>query len=359
MMPTFHRKQVELYRDEMVGYTEDVLQRWQPGQTIDLSHAMQMLTLRITSKTLFGIDTTDQAEGVGQLVRRSLDTPFFSPQIMMFPFDLPGTPFHRSLRTAKALDHALLQLIQRKRSRLDEQHDVMATLIQARGEDNGTLSDQELLGHAITLLIAGHETTANTLSWTLLLLDQHPRVLADVVDEVSGVLRGSAPTVEQLGRMPLLERVIKESMRLLPTAAIGSRVSTGPFELGPYHFPRRTFVNFSQYLTHRLPELYPEPQRFKPERWETIDPSPYEYLPFGAGPRMCIGATFAMTELRIVLAMLLQRFRLAVVPDAQIDWGMTITLGIKGPLPMTVVAQDRRFSKTTIRGSIHELVDLS
>lgn len=162
------------------------------------------------------------------------------------------------------------------------------------------------------------------------------------------MLRGSAPTVEQLGRMPLLERVIKESMRLLPTAAIGSRVSTGPFELGPYHFPRRTFVNFSQYLTHRLPELYPEPQRFKPERWETIDPSPYEYLPFGAGPRMCIGATFAMTELRIVLAMLLQRFRLAVVPGAQIDWGMTITLGIKGPLPMTVVAQDRRFSKTTI-----------
>jgi cytochrome P450 len=344
----------------MVSYTQAALDQWRPGQTLNISHEMQMLTLRVASKTLFGLDATGQAEGVGRLIRQSMDTPFYSPKLALFPFDVPGAPFHRALRTTAQLNAALLAMIQRKRANPEQHYDVLATLIQARDEDGGALSDYDLLSHAGTLLIAGHETTANTLAWTLLLLDQHPRVLADLVDELDKTLGGAAPTIEQLrpdsARLPLLDRVIKESMRLLPTAAVGSRVSTGPFALGPYRFPRNTFINYSAFLTHRLPELFDEPQRFRPERWERIDPSPYEYLPFGAGPRMCIGASFAIMELKVVLAMLLQRYRVAVAPGAKI--GVNMRMRPLPGMPVHIFAQDRQFRRAPVRGKITELIQL-
>ncbi len=219
------------------------------------------------------------------------------------------------------------------------------------------MSDMELIGQANTLFIAGHETSSNALTWTLFLLTQHPGDFADVVDELDGVLGGATPGVAQIGKLHKLEQVIKESMRLLPPAALTSRISTAPFELGPYSLPKDTIVTFGQYITHHMPELYTEPDKFIPRRWETIDPSPYEYLPFGAGPRMCIGATFAMTEIKLVLAMLLQRYRPAVQVGTQIDWHMRVTLAPRS-MPMAVEAQDRQFTKQPVGGNIHELVDL-
>jgi cytochrome P450 len=197
------------------------------------------------------------------------------------------------------------------------------------------------------------------LAWTLLLLAQQPRILADVVDELDSVLHGGAPTLEQLPRLPLLERVIKESMRVLPPASVMSRVSTEPFQLGPYAMPKGSIVTISPYITHRLPELYPEPRAFKPERWETVDASPYDYIPFGAGPRMCIGASFAMMEIKPVLAMVLQRYRLTVVPGTRVNYQVKITLSPKGGLPMIVARQDRHFRTTEVRGTVQRLVDLS
>ncbi len=145
-------------------------------------------------------------------------------------------------------------------------------LIQARDEDGRGLSDAELIGQATVLFIAGHETSANALTWTLFLLSQHPRVLGDLCDELRGTLHGGAPSVDQLDQLPLLDRVIKESMRLPPPASLSLRVSTAPFELGQHQLPRGTTVFFSQYITHHMPDLYPEPERFLPERWQTINP---------------------------------------------------------------------------------------
>lgn len=362
MMPAFHRKRIELYRDDMITLTETMLEQWWPGRQIDLSHEMQQLTLRVASKTLFGLDTSDRSVEMGHLIKRWLDTPFFAPEVIFFPFDVPGAPFRRAVRIAEQLSAELLHMIQCKRAMLhqslDEQYDVLTMLIQARDEDGGMLTDQELLGQATTLLIAGHETTANTLTWCLLLLAQHPHVLAELLDEITGVLGGAAPSVEQLNALPLLEGVIKESLRLLPTVALGTRMSTAPFQIGRYHLPKGAFVSFSQHLTHRLPDLYPEPLKFKPERWAAIDPSPYEYIPFGGGPRMCIGAVFAMMQLKIVLAMLLQRYKLGIAPGTRVDWQLGMTLGPKGALPMTVMAHSHRFSKSPILGTIHEMVDL-
>ncbi len=357
MMPAFHRKQVESYCADMVTYTEALLNRWRPGEPLDMAVEMRELTMRIAVKTLFGLDLADGIHGVGESLRQLLDAGIFSPAVAFFPIDLPGTPYRRVLRLGAWFEQEIMQLIATKRANPTDQRDVLATLIHARDEEGARMTDAELIGQANTLFIAGHETSSNALAWTLFLLTQHPQDFAEVVDELDSVLAGATPSVEQLGQLIKLDHVVKESLRLIPPAALTSRISTAPFELGPYSLPKDTIVTFGQYITHHMPELYAEPDKFKPRRWETIDPSPYEYLPFGAGPRMCIGATFAMTEIKLVLAMLLQRYRPAVPRGTQVDWHLRVTLAPRA-MPMVVESQDRRFRKEPVRGNIHELVDL-
>jgi cytochrome P450 len=233
-------------------------------------------------------------------------------------------------------------------------------LIHARDEDGTRLTEDELIGQANLLFLAGHETTANALTWTLFLLSQHPQVLADLHDELSGKLHGDPPTVEQMAELPLLERVIKESMRLLPPVPLGSRTATKPTELGPYLLPQWTEIVFSQYHTHHAADLYPEPERFRPDRWLGLNPSAYEYIPFGGGPRLCVGAAFAMMEMKVVLPLLLQRYRLELVPGARIDRFVNMTMAPKYGMPMVVRPQDREFArgKTAVHGDVREMVEL-
>jgi cytochrome P450 len=357
ILPAFHKKRIEAYRDDMVTIAEQIVGGWRSGGRLDIAREMQKLTLRIASKTLFGLDAVRGADSLGGMIKRWLNL-LDSMGLTLFPIDLPGMPYHRLLRLSERLEANVLEMIGRKRAQLADESDVMAMLIHARDEDGSRMSDAELIGQATVLFIAGHETSSNALTWTLFLLSQHPHALDDLCDELSGVLRGDAPTLEQLARLPLLERVIKESMRLLPPASVSLRVSTAPFELGPYQLPRGATVFFSQYLTHHMPGLYPEPEKFLPRRWETIDPSAYEYLPFGAGPRMCIGATFAMMEIKIALALILQRYRLALQPRARIDRRLRITLSPKYGLPMIVLSKDQPLPRHAPRGNIREMVDL-
>ena len=357
MMPAFHKKRIETYRDDMVAVTQQVLDGWRPGARLDIGREMQKLTLRIASKALFGLDTTAQADQLGGMIKRWLNL-LDSIGPALFPVDLPGMPLHRLLRLSERLEADITTMIARKRATLGDDRDVLAMLIQARDEDGGGLSDAELIGQATVLFIAGHETSSNALTWTLFLLSQHPRVLDELCEELHGALRGDAPSIEQLDRLPLLERVIKESMRLLPPASLSLRVSTAPFELGPYQLPRGATVFFSQYITHHMPELYPEPERFLPERWLAINPSVYEYLPFGAGPRMCIGATFALFEIKIALALILQRYRLELRPGARIDRRLRITLSPQHGMPMVVLPPDRSVAPQRPRGNVNEMVAL-
>lgn len=205
------------------------------------------------------------------------------------------------------------------------------------------------------MFAAGHETTSNALTWTVFLLGQHPHVFANLLDELEGTLHGNPPTIEQLGRLPLLDGVVKESLRLLPPASIGMRTTSAPGELGGFVLPKGASIIYSEFITHRLPELYEEPNRFKPERWATLDRSPYEYLPFSAGRHMCIGAGFATQEMKVVLAMLLQRYRLSVVPNASIS--ANISMRPTHGMPMRVFPQDRQFQRVSVRGTLHELID--
>src|SRR5690606_21448741 len=191
----------------------------------------------------------------------------------------------------------------------------------------------------------------------LFLLSQHPDVAAGVADELDRALAGRLPTVDDLPELPLLEAVIKESMRLLPPVLWWSRVSTAPCTLGPYAVAEGAHVVYSAFITHRLPACYPEPERFLPERWRTCEPGPFEYIPFSAGPRMCLGATFAMVEMKLVLATLLSRFRLAPLPGSRVDHGGLMLSTPRPGLPMRVYRQDRSLVRVPVRGSIHRVVD--
>jgi cytochrome P450 len=360
LMPAFHKKRIESYRDAMVAATAVMLDRWHPGETLDIVAQMRALTLAVAVKTLFGVDVDAQ---IGRTVQRIFEAfnLLGAPLTLLLPYDLPGLPYRRFLDLTLEVDRELRAFIARKQAEGTEGDEMMAMLLQARYEGSGmALSDDELLGHTGVILVAGHETSSTALTWTLFLLSQHPAVAADVLDELDAVLHGDAPTVDDLQRLPLLERVVKESLRVLSPVPWNGRVTSQPAELGGYLLPAGTEVFVSIYQTHHMPELFAQPERFDPRRWETLNPSAYAYNPFSAGPRMCIGATFAMLEIRIVLAMLLQRFRLQYLPQIPVERIGLVVLGPKHGMPMRAHAQDRRFAAGAgdVRGNIREMVEL-
>jgi cytochrome P450 len=365
VLPAFHKKRVEGYRDEMVAIAERELAGWRVGQRRDIAREMQRLTLCIASGTLFGVDASAEAGSVGSVIHSWMGL-LESGGVFLLPKDLPGTPMRRLLRTSDRLEARIQAIIDHKRASGDAGdaatggmgRDVLAMLIEARDESGAAMTDAELIGQTSVLFVAGHETSSNALTWTLFLLSQHPRILADLVDELHGALHGAAPTVEQLGRLPLLDRVLKESLRLLPPAPFQMRYGTAPFQLGPHMAPAGATVTLSAYMTHRLPEIYLQPLSFDPARWETLDPTVYEYMPFGAGPHMCIGSTFAIMEVKLVLAMIVQRFRLQLAPGARIDRRVTITMSPRHGMPMAIVPNDRAVKPGGVRGNIHQMVAL-
>lgn len=360
MMPAFHHKRIESYRDDMVAIAQSVLDRMPVGQVCDVAARMRLLTLRVATKTLLGYDVNAQGDRVGQLLQDTLNS-LGSPGVTLLPFDLPGLPFHRLLNRMAQIDDEMRALIARKRATGGTDPDVLSMLIAARDAESGeALSEDELLGHTGVLFIAGHETSANALTWTLFLLSQHPDITAALHDELTSVLRGDPPTVEQLQQLPLLDRVVKESLRVLSPVPWNGRVTSQPTELGGYALPAGTEVFVSIYETHHQSDLYPDPERFSPQRWERINPSPYEYNPFSAGSRICIGAAFAMMEIKIVLAMLLQRDRLEFCPQHRLDRKGLIVMVPRRGMPMRVHKQDREFQQGVggVRGNVREMVQL-
>src|SRR5581483_6417675 len=263
-----------------------------------------------------GLDDERVIDQIGVLFQQlitSMELLIFTPSI-----DVPGMPYHRTLKLARQWESFLHSLIAQKRKEA-EATDVLAALVQAHDEDGTRLTDDELFSEVFLLYGAGHVTTSTALTWTIFLLHQHPRIHADLLAELDGKLHRDAPALESLQQLTLLDGVIKESLRLLPPAPTSMRIAASQCEVGGFALPKGSTIFFSPFMTHRLPELYEEPDRFKPERWATLSRTPYEYLPFAAGSHRCIGAEFALQEMKVVLAMLLQRYRLAVVPNARIE----------------------------------------
>lgn len=357
LMPAFHKKRVEALRDDMIAQTSRRLAGWQVGQERDLLREMKSLTLAVAMQSILGLDPAHEGEGL----RRDMESWLrvaLSPAVLILPVPIPGSPFARMLAGAERVEAGIRRLIAARRARGGEGSDALSMLLAAHDEDGTRLTDDELIGQVTALFVAGHETTATALAWTLFLLAQHPRVLADLRDELDGTLHGDAPTVEQMNALPLLDGVIKESLRLIPPGLLFLRVTQEPTSFGPYTVPPGTRVLWTPVVTHRMPDLYPQPDRFRPDRWATIDPSPYEYLPFGAGPRRCLGATFATMEMKLILPVVLQRYSLALRPQARIALGGSFLATPRHGLPMRLLPPGARPGRVPVRGNIGQFVDL-
>jgi cytochrome P450 len=215
-----------------------------------------------------------------------------------------------------------------------------------------------LAGQTAHLFNAAYHTTSYAMIWTLFLLAQHPRVMTAVCDELDEVLHAEVVTPDELPRLTLLERALKESMRLLPPVVYYPRTATRTMEMAGRAWPAGTIVVGSMYLTQHMAELFPEPDRFLPDRWLKASVSPYAYFPFGGGPRMCIGGPFSYMVMKTALSMILQRYRLTVVPGVRIERKGTFTMGPRSGIPLIVAKQDRRFGTSEVYGTIHEMVEM-
>lgn len=355
--PAFYNVQVATYRDDMVQATRQVLDAWPVGEVRNVARDMQYLAKTIASRALFGEDLVEQGDAITSSVQGALHL-LSNPLARLLPFNLPGLPYRRLLAATQLGREQTQALIARRRA-AGIGKDMFSLLLRARDEAGG-LSEEELIGHAGVLFAAGHETSANALTWTLLLLSQYPDVTADLCDELRGELKGEPPTVEQLDRLPLLDHVVKESLRIIPPVPWNGRLVADETELGGHPLPAGCEVMASLYHTHHMPELFPEPESFRPRRWETIHPTGYEYNPFSAGPRICIGAGFALLEIRLVLSMLLQRFRLEYVPRQRLDRRGTIVLTPSAGLTMRIHPADGRFHQGVghVTGNVREMVTL-
>ncbi|MCA9708505.1 MAG: cytochrome P450 [Myxococcales bacterium] len=363
IQPALHRARLRRLHPAMVALVERALGELRVGEPCDLAEVMMRLTMAIANKVLFGLDPTAGLTSIGEQIQRIVRLAL-SPGTRL-PIDLPGSPRRQFLTTTAQLEHQLRTLIETRR-RAPGSDDVLSALLathhaepdEAPPSDADTLTEDELIGQLFILFLAGHDTTKSAIVWTLLMLIQHPAVLAALRDELRGELRGDAPREDQLSRLPLLDRVIKESLRLLPPVPFVGRLTTRATALGRVELPARTEIILGLYPLHHDPELYPAPQRFRPERWESLSPSPYQYAPFGAGARMCLGAGLAMLEIKTILAMLLQRFGLELAPNPRIDRRTRIVMSSRQGLPVLVRPPGTIAPATHVRGNVREMVDL-
>lgn len=357
VMGPFQKKMIAGYHDTVLAVSEELLANWQPGQIRDLNADMTQYMLRLTSRILFGVDEPELAYRIGELTERWVHW-----NHRIGPAALSSNPaltahYDDLLSSAEELEQAIQELIRRRRTG-GLGMDVLSLLVRAHDSEGG-VSDEQLIGHIALLFGAAHLTSAHTLTWTLFLLAQHPEVMKSLHAELQTVLGGDTPRPEHLDQLPVLDRVLKESMRVLPASSYSQRMAVQPVELGPFRLAPGAMVIFSQFMTHHLPGLYEQPERFLPDRWQSISPSPYAYLPFGAGPRMCIGAALGMMQLKITLPAILNRFKLTVAPNAEITGRVQSTMLFPiGRVPVQVSAQDGRFESSPVRGNIHTLVDL-
>jgi len=322
MSPPFQPRHIASYAEIMGQYGEQIQQTWSDGSIIDVNHQMTNLTMSVIGKALFDADVFTETDELGSAM--TVTTEYVAHALSVLfppPYDWPLPRNRRTHRAAQVLRNHIQHFIDVRRNSLTERNDFLSILLQARDEDGKPMSDEQLMAECLILFGAGHETTATALSWTWYLLCQHPEIYQKVQLEVDSVLQGRTPTYEDLARLPYCLQVFKEAMRLYPPAYLLSRRALCEVEIDGYHVPKDMVVLYAPYTLHRREEYFPEPEKFDPERFtpEREKQLPrYAYLPFGAGPRICIGMYFAMMEGHLLLATLAQRVSFSLVPGQTI-----------------------------------------
>ena len=330
--PAFLRSRINNYGTIMVDYSEQMLADWKPGESRDIHTDMMRLTLNIVMKAIFNQDvSTNEAGTVAHALDVAMDW-FDSKRRQNFLiwewFPRPENLRYRD--AVKGLDETIYEIIRDRRTSGEDPGDLLSMLMSARDEDDGTgMSDKQLRDEISTLMLAGHETTANALSWTWMLLSQNPEAASKLHKELNEVLEGRSPTIEDLPQLPYADAVIKESMRLYPPVSLIGREAVEDVKIGEYMIPKGCVVMLSQWVLHHSPKYFDKPESFKPERWlgdlEKELPRGV-YFPFGDGPRVCIGKGFALMEAVLVLATVAQKYELTLVPEHKIVPQPSITL---------------------------------
>lgn len=341
VQPAFHALRIRDYTDVMAAYTRAVVAQWRSGEERLLDEEMTQITLRIIAKTMYNVDLAEQTAMIGRNMQVVTE---IGEQQLGEPFLLPKwVPTPRNRRQNRALDSTrdlLRGIIRERQASGRDEGDLLSMLIQSKDENGDALSEEELLDESMTLFLAGHETTATTMMWTWYLLGQHSEVVAKLQAEVDSVVGDKPVTFESLADMPYGEWVIKESMRLYPAAWSVGRLAQEDFQLGDYPVKKGTIILASQYLLQRSAENFPNPDQFIPERWADDQPQPhrYAYIPFSAGPRVCLGNMFAMLEARVMLATMIQHVDLELL-SKDVEMDLKITLRPKDPLRVRVHAR--------------------
>lgn len=343
LQPAFSRRRVESHADMVVQYTREALEHWQPGAEIDIVHDMQALILRITMKILVNIDMLNQSIESGEIIDHLIGHPIGALEgLLSLQVDLPFTPYGQRMAAKRKADAFIYNLIDQRLADKRDVGDILSILLQPQDtHDDDTMTRQQVRDELVTLIAAGHETTTNTLTWTFYLLSKHPTILKKVLAELQTVLAGRDPQLDDLLQLTYLDWTVKESMRLYPSAWTQGRQAVEAFDLDGYHFPAGTMLMFSQWVLHRLPDVWEDPEVFRPERWDPEHGqkvSQWAYFPFGGGSRICIGMPFAQLQVRLVLATILQRYIPCVMPGHPVIPLPLITLRVKHGLHVKLEA---------------------
>jgi cytochrome P450 len=342
--PMFHHQRISQYGAVMVDYTQQMLQTWKAGQVVDIHAEMMRLALNIVMKTIFDRDVSDrEAHHIAHALDESMNWYF------MQDVDNGATWLDRGfqalgLRISETdrryqealtlLDQTVYAMIQQRRQSQTPATDLLSMLMQIEDADDGSrMSDRQVHDEVTTMITAGHETTANTLSWAWMLLAQHPQVRTQLRAELDRVLQGRAVTFEDLPQLSYANWVIKETMRLYPTVTDVSREATEDCEIGGFQVPKGTTLVMSQWVMHHNGRYFTEPEEFNPDRWANDFEKQLPrgvYFPFGDGPRICIGSSFAMMEAVLLLVTIAQQFDLSLVAEHEIELQPSFTLRPKG-----------------------------
>jgi cytochrome P450 len=349
--PAFHRQRINAYAEVMTEYAARTRERWRDGETLDIWQEMMRLTLAIVGKTLFDADVEAEATeiraaltDVMQLFER-ITNPFGG---LLEKLPLPGN--FRWLKAKERLDSTIYRIINERRTSGEDRGDLLSMLLLAQDEegDGGSMTDEQLRDEAMTLFVAGHETTANALTWTWYLLSQHPEFAAKLHEEIDTVLEGKLPTAADAARLRYTEMVFAESMRMYPPAwTLGRRVLTD-YQIGQYVVPAGSIVLMSPWVMHHDPRFFPDPFKFDPERWtpDAREARPkFSYFPFGGGPRVCIGEQFAWMEGALLIAAIAQQWTMRLAPGQRVEPKAMITLRPRYGMRMVLSERIERLAR--------------
>jgi cytochrome P450 len=342
IQPAFHRQRITEYAKAMVEYAAQMREKWRDGETRDIDKEMMHLTLQIVGKTLFNADVENDADEVGQAMTNLIE--LFNYLLLPFSEILEKLPLPQAKRFNKAketLDKVIYGIINERRKSGADKGDLLSMLLMAQDETDGRrMTDEQVRDEALTLFLAGHETTANALTFTWYLLSQNPSVEKKLHEEIDRVLQGGLPVMEDYANLKYTEAVLAESMRLFPPAWAIGRLTVEEHEFNGYEIPKKSLVLISPFVTQRDTRFWDEAEKFIPERWEKTSikeaSNKFVYFPFGGGGRRCIGEQFAWTEGVLLIATLAQKWKLRLAPDQKIALKPLMTLRPKYGMKMKI-----------------------